>query len=385
MYLRHVPLLIAREMARHNTHKKYVAETLSRIIQRPDELTEFLAIYWQDGKQPLAAQVKKGLAAAFQSFNEYALAKYNQANAIKLKDVLFLCHAKPKDKAQEDLWKRLIDGELETPDTWEVALSSGANKKDTWTRLLEEKKLGGLAFLRNLHNMTKAGIDNQKVKNAIDDATFNKVLPFRFIAAAKHAAKFEEELGRAMIRSLESAESLRGHTVLLVDVSGSMNEKLSGKSELTRMDAACGLAMLLREICEDISIYSFSMKLCEIAPRRTFALRDAITGSQSHDGTLLGEAVRCIYADRSYTKSKINLGFYSEKISFHGQALSPDRLIVITDEQSHDKVPDPSGRGYMINVSNNKNGVGYGPWIHVDGWSENVVRFIQEIERSVLE
>jgi 60 kDa SS-A/Ro ribonucleoprotein len=45
---------------------------LERVIQRPDELTEFLAIYWKDGRQPLSAQVKKGLARAFRKFNEYA-------------------------------------------------------------------------------------------------------------------------------------------------------------------------------------------------------------------------------------------------------------------------------------------------------------------------
>ena len=37
-----------------------------------------------------------------------------------------------------------------------------------------------------------------------------------------------------------------------------------------------------------------------------------------------------------------------------------DRLIVITDEQSHDSVPAPRGKGYVINVASNRNGVGYG-------------------------
>src|SRR5215469_8191783 len=46
MKLRHAPLLLAREMARHEKHRVLVADTLARIIQRPDELTEFLAIYW---------------------------------------------------------------------------------------------------------------------------------------------------------------------------------------------------------------------------------------------------------------------------------------------------------------------------------------------------
>jgi 60 kDa SS-A/Ro ribonucleoprotein len=62
--------------------------------------------------------------------------------------------------------------------------------------------------------------------------------------------------------------------------------------------------------------------------------------------------------------------------------LGADRLIVITDEQSHDSLPAPKGRAYMINVGSNKNGVGYGKWVHVDGFSESVVNFINEYEKS---
>src|SRR5579862_8270656 len=155
MKLRHAPLLLVREMARHKTHRGLVAETLARVIQRADELAEFVAIYWQNGRAPLSAQVKKGLAAAFTKFDEYQLAKYDRAGAIRLRDVLFLSHAKPRDAAQAALWKRLIAGELATPDTWEVALSTGrdregqaAEKRSTWERLLSERKLGALALLR---------------------------------------------------------------------------------------------------------------------------------------------------------------------------------------------------------------------------------------------
>src|ERR1700761_5759474 len=63
MKLRHVPLLLVREMARHATHRVLVAETLSCVIQRADELAEFIAVYWADGRVPLSGQVKKGLAA----------------------------------------------------------------------------------------------------------------------------------------------------------------------------------------------------------------------------------------------------------------------------------------------------------------------------------
>jgi 60 kDa SS-A/Ro ribonucleoprotein len=34
----------------------------------------------------------------------------------------------------------------------------------------------------------------------------------------------------------------------------------------------------------------------------------------------------------------------------------------------------------VINVASNRNGVGYGAWTHVDGWSEAVVDYIAELE-----
>lgn len=35
----------------------------------------------------------------------------------------------------------------------------------------------------------------------------------------------------------------------------------------------------------------------------------------------------------------------------------------------------------MINVASARNGVGYGKWVHIDGWSEAVVEYIREAER----
>lgn len=124
MHLRHMPLLLVREMARHASHRALVAETLARVIQRADELAEFVGIYWKDGRQPLSAQVKKGLAAAFVKFDAYQLAKYDRVAHVRLRDVLFLCHARPLDVTQEVLWKQLAEGALPSPDTWEVRRSA---------------------------------------------------------------------------------------------------------------------------------------------------------------------------------------------------------------------------------------------------------------------
>lgn len=379
MKLRHAPLLLVREMARLPKHKHLVAQTLERVIQRPDELTEFVAIYWKDGRQPLSAQVKKGLARAFRKFNEYSLAKYDRDGAVKLRDVLFLSHSKPKDSTikftklerkgkdeyiladHEALYKRIVDRKLTTPDTWEVELSASGDKLASWNRLLAEKKLGALALLRNLRNMLEAGVDDAAIRAALTALDPERVLPFRFIAAARYAPRFEPELEAAMLRSLESAEKLKGHTALLIDVSSSMDERISAKSDLTRLDAACGLAMLCREVGESVSVYTFSNNVVECPPRRGFALRDAIVKSQPHSGTYLGQAVTALNQQRKF-----------------------DRLIVMTDEQSHDAVGKAAALGYMVNVATNKNGVGYGPWVHIDGWSEAIVGYVQQYEAGFL-
>ena len=373
MKLRHAPLLLVREMARHATHRILVADTLARVIQRADELSEFVAIYWAGGRQPLSAQVKKGLAGAFGKFDEYALAKYDRAGAVRLRDVLFLCHARPVDEAQAALWKRLVDNQLATPDTWEVALSAAGRgegpegdpevaKRAVWERLLTERKLGALALLRNLRNLQQAGVSEEFVLAALAALKTDRVLPFRFLAAARSAPKWEQPLEQAMFRSLEGrASRLPGHTVLLVDTSGSMEAPLSRRSEMRRTDAAYGLAILLREIAEKVTIYTFSDHAKLVPSRRGMALRDALDQSQPHSGTMLGAAL-------SHVEAECRIGY--------------GRLIVITDEQAHDSVPAPRGKGYVINVASNQNGVGYGPWTHIDGWSEAVVEYIAELEAA---
>lgn len=356
--LRHVPLLLCRELARRGNLQ---ADVLAEVVQRPDELSEFLAIYWKDGKEPLANQVKKGLAKAFQKFNEYQLAKYNRDGEIKLRDVLFLSHAKPKNEEQALLWKRLVSKELAVPDTWEVILSSGANKKKAWTKLLLEDKLGALALLRNLRNMEAAKVPKNLIEDAISKMDVSRVLPFRFIAAARYAPGLESFLQSKMLECTKELPKLSGKTVLLLDVSGSMNDRLSAKSDMSRLDAACGLAIILRELCEEVEIFTFSEYVKQVPARNGFSLRDAIQGSQPHSGTYLGQAV-----------SKAN-------------QVGGDRLVVITDEQSHDAVGSPKGfkNSYMINVATYKNEVGYGKWTRINGFSENIISWMKESEELI--
>jgi len=354
--LRHAPLLLVRELAR-NAKGRIVGDAIFNVIQRADEPAEFLSLYWQDGKdQPLSAQVKKGLARALRKFSAYQLAKYNRDGAVKLRDVLFLVHAKPKDDEQAATWKQLVDGTLPAPDTWEVALSSGADKKATWERLLAENKLGALALLRNLRNMEQAGVSRDAVLAALTTLDVSRVLPFRFLSAARAAPQYEPQLDAAMQKAVTKQERLPGRTAVLVDVSGSMNGSISAKSDLARIDAAKALAILLSGIC-DCRVFAFNDHLREVPARKGMALADAI--GPAGDSTYLGNAVAWLNQNVPY-----------------------DRIVVFTDEQSADPVPNPNGRGYMVNVASFKNGIGYGPWLNVTGFSESIVDYMREWEAT---
>jgi hypothetical protein len=371
MKLRHAPLLVLREMARHEKHRGLVADTLARVIQRPDEMTELLAIYWADAlgprqqrkQQPVSAQIKKGLAQALTKFDAYQLAKYDREAVVKLRDVLFLCHAKPKNAEQAAVWKNLVENTLDSPDTWEVALSAGKDKRENFERLLREGKLGGMAVLRNLRLMLAAGVEPSLIRERLEKGVA-RALPFRFVTAARHAPKLEESLEKAMLRGISGLGELAGSTGLVVDVSGSMDAALSNGSETTRIDAASGLAILLREKAEEFCIATFSDACVELPPRRGFALRDAISGSQAHSGTYLQRALEQLREKREW------------------RDLS--RLIVITDEQSHDGIlPAWTERAYVVNVAPYKYGISYGNrWTHVDGWSERVVDYIAAVEEE---
>lgn len=353
--LRHVPLLLLCGLVKRGGEG--VADVVARVIQRPDEMAELMAIYKSLGNEKMAKQLQKGLAKAFLKFSEYQLAKYNRDGQWKLRDVLFMSHAKPANEDQKRVWESLINGTLPPPDTWEVELSAGKDKKEAFSRLLKEKKLGYLALLRNLRNMEHAGVDRGLVAEALANGDTSRILPFRFVAAARHAPSFEATLDKRMIELCKKDNVFDGKTIVLVDVSGSMVRPLSNRSDMSRMDAACALASL---IAGDVRVFSFSSRVVEVPHRMGMAGVDAIRRSQPYIDTYLGAAIE------------------------HINTIPHDRLIVITDEQAQGRVPQPVATfPYLINVAPYRTGIEYGRWIGISGFSEGVIRYMKEFESFV--
>lgn len=361
--LRHVPLfLLVVGLKRFAGAGAKYGQLITKTIQRPDEIGELISLYQKanGADAPLAKQLKKGVAGAFSKFNEYQLAKhdYNSAS-VKLADAMRLCHPRPKSEEMSGLFRKVSANKLETPNTWETRLSAGGNKKEVFTDLIDNKQLGALALLRNLRGMQEAGVEDSKIRQALTEMKTDRVLPFRFISAAKYGRKFESELEHAMFKCLAAMPKIKGNTALLIDHSGSMRQAVSAKSDVTRFEAAAAIAMLLREQCEGACrVFTFARKCVEVPPRRGFALVDAVQKVVDPTSTMLGMAVGHVYS----------------------QFPECERLIVITDEQSYDRPQQPKGTGYIINVETSRNGIGYGDWITINGWSEAILDYIQMYE-----
>jgi hypothetical protein len=80
--------------------------------------------------------------------------------------------------------------------------------------------------------MQKAEVPRKAVADAIAAMRTDRILPYRFITAARYAPDFEPELESAMLKSIKGYARLPGRTRLLIDVSGSMFSPLSALSDM---------------------------------------------------------------------------------------------------------------------------------------------------------
>jgi 60 kDa SS-A/Ro ribonucleoprotein len=178
---------------------------------------------------------------------------------------------------------------------------------------------------------------------------------------------------------LQEAPKLKGRTLIVLDVSGSMRSLVS-KSTVTRLEAGAALCAILREQCEDAAVYATA------GDDRT--RRHATALVPSRHGMALVDAFK-----QSFNKLGGGGIFLKpvldELFLLEGDPDTPvDRIVVVTDEQdcAVDTKDSPllaapwAKHNYLINVASFKNGVGYGKWTHIDGFSEASIDFIRALE-----
>lgn len=333
MYLRTLPqVLLAEAAARLKTPRdgstvSPVRAYAPRIAIRADEPMEVLA-YWIRTRGSLKGfpnALRRGLADAMTRFDAYELAKYDRGGMVRLKDAIQILHPRPRTREQSELFRRALDGTLPPAETWEREVSRHGNRPEVWDRIAP--KMGLLALLRNLRNMAKAG-SREGLAVALaalrdrEHVQKSKILPFRFLAARR---EIEREFGDtrpeildaldvALEASAEVVPTLPGTTVVLVDVSGSMESRISFRSRVTLYDIAATLAAILwRRSGARAMAYSTDTAWVDLTGCTILEAADRISRAMDHAGTYAYKAMaRLVRED-----------------------VAADRVVVLSDEQSY--------------------------------------------------
>lgn len=294
--MRSVSHVLTAYLAHEEKGKPFVRKTVKGVSLRGDDVTEIMSFYLSTFGKPIPNSLKKGINDVLIGFDEYTLAKYKgDGKAVKMRDLLCLCRPRPETPAQEDLWKRCLEGNLEVPETWETQLSANGNNGETWEKLIDGGKVGYMALLRNLRNILSAQPRNiEKVFARLSDPVAvrkSKQLPFRFLSAYKSVeniggSKVFNVLESAVDASVDNLPKLPGTTVIAIDVSGSMSAPVSAKSDIRCSEIAMMLGMIANRICENSIVYTFENRLSKLnVSGRTGILYATINNSMCGGGT----------------------------------------------------------------------------------------------------
>lgn len=253
--MRAVSHVAAGEIAKNVKGEQWTKNFFEKVVVRVDDMTEILSYYFNDinqnkkgKKRPVPNSVKKGFRNAFDKFDTYQLAKYRAENkAVKLIDLVNLIRPKATEKNAEAL-KALVNNELKSFDTWETKLSEAGQKAqsedekqefkaEAWKELIENRKIGYFALLRNLRNIVTQAPDmiEKACELLVDEKLIGKsrVLPFRFSTAISEIEKINDTntrkilvaLNKAVDISLKNVPEFSGKTLIALDISGSMSGK----------------------------------------------------------------------------------------------------------------------------------------------------------------
>ena len=357
--LRHAPLWILVSLVSKLKNEKdkgdFNTSFVSKFLTRADDMGELISLYKiQEGdKAPIPNIFKKAISQALGKFDEYQLAKYASKKAnYRLVDVVNLCHPKSNEAIS-----KLIKGELQTPDTWEVAISAAGNdqkkKAKEWKRLVTENVIPDMAFLMNIRNIDEnVDVASEIIPERINKIQSKKLLPIVYLCSGMTNPRYQVHLEQKFFEVFAGEEKQSGKTAILVDVSGSMDVK--------SLNYAYSLAMIAREKFKECDVYSFSNDTVKVKDLRGFKLVDAINNSQYHACTFMWKSL--------------------EEIDSKGY----DRVVVITDEQAHDSQSfKPKSQVYIINVDSSARSVQSDKSIvKITGFSDRVFDYIENRENS---
>ena len=394
IHLRSVSHVLACIVAHEVNSKIFIKETVYDVVERPDDILEILSCYINMYGKPIPNGLKKALGNSMKRFNAFQISKYNGGNKqVKFKDVLRLTHVKPSNEKEQELFNMIINDTLPVAQRWETELSAHGNNKETWERLIEENKIGYMAGLRNLRNIINANPRNiEKIYRKLEDRNEvlkSKQLPFRFMSAYREVPKTSSRvldvLENAIEYSVDNLPRLKGKTVIAIDVSGSMSDRISAKSNVHCCDIASLLGVLASRICDDYIVYTFDTRIRnQTFSKRGGIIETAISLSASGGGTDISLPLKKmineqIIADRLIILSDNEIN--ADSSSWYGprgykkccQSLAEQYRFTYRDLWVH--AIDLQGYGPQQFIGKNTN--------IIAGWNERILEFINLAEQGI--
>lgn len=342
-------------------------QVLASACVRPDESAVALGYWLTTYGRKLPMPFKRGLADVLNRLNESGALKYDSQHAlVRLGDVVELCHPKPNTPWRSELFRWLLDRrhhpsnthvttQLQTIQdarvleefpvekrrsllelspktlndagmTWE-RLSGwlpGGMDAQAWETLIDADLIPYMATLRNLHNFEKAGISATHRNKVIDVLTnpdavaLSRQFPYRFLSAYLNTEThtFSNAIEQALDLSCDNVPNLPGRTLVLVDISGSMDARLSARSKILRWQVGALFAGVAAKRFEqtDVALFATTSVWMPISKSasvlRTFDQVRGSLGSVGY-GTNLHTAIATHFAGH-------------------------DRVVIFTDDQAHD-------------------------------------------------
>ena len=277
--------------------KRSRTENKGGIIYRLDDMYEILAAYMaknpskrtrKNGSKTvmLPNSIKKGFKAAIEAADKYDLAKYQaKGSTISLVDVFNLVHPVPKNAEMKKIFSDLMTGKLKQFNTVEdkntkvgqevaAKVKSGElsakqasvvlqeAKEDNYAELIQTRKIGYLALLRNLRNIFKNTNNKQLIQDACELLTDQKlitkslVFPHQIDLALEimlteftpsQMKEFAQALNKAYELAIPNLSELFkfGKNAVVLDSSGSMSTEIKLTNKVNGKSSAIEKASLI--------------------------------------------------------------------------------------------------------------------------------------------
>ena len=256
----------------------------------------------------------RGIGDYISSLSPYTLGKYKMnGHEYNMYDIINITHA---HSDAIDAYKANL---LETPDTWEVAISTATDKEKRdgeWIRLVEENRLGYMALVRNLNNILSAdGITQQWVVDYLVPQLTNKtaikkslIFPYQIYSAYKNLKVRNTfvvvALETAFRLALDNMPQLKGDTLIFLDVSGSMTDSISYRSNITIRKAGAVYAACIALTSEHSEIIKFATYAKKFKFNKIDNVFDQIEALDQEGGCGWGTNIDPAYSlvDRGYDR-----------------------------------------------------------------------------------